>query len=263
MQLEVHPDNFGDILGLAIGDEPASPSLVETGVYLHTLTPVTGGDSLPSATVIVDKKTDIFAYTGLKVDSLTLECDPTSLLTSTVSFVGQKEIPGSTLATLSNSALIPYDFTDMIVYYGTKNTEATTMLPGVKSFSFTYANNLENDLFVADGTDYMAEIDYQKRDITFDIECLSSGDLDAIRAANYLTGEKLSLKIVFTHPSFVATDEAYTIILDARNVVITEAPNEVSGPERLTIPLTIRALEVGSTPAITVKVKDSASTKYV
>lgn len=263
VQLEVHPDNFGMLAALALGNEPSTPAVEGTGAYEHTLVPITGGNSLKSASVLIDKKTDIFALTGMKIDTLSLEADPTSLLTSTISFIGQKETPGASLAELSNSTFIPFDFTDMKIYIGTKNTEATTLLPGVKSFSFNYANNLENDLFVADGTDYMAEIDYQMRDITFDIECLASGDLDTLRAEHYLTGEPLSLKVEFNHPEGIGTSAVqYGITLDARNVVITEAPNEISGPERLTIPLTIRTLQVGSTPAVSILVKDAVSTKY-
>lgn len=262
--IEVHPDKIGLLIAAALGTE-ADAALVSgaTTTYDHVFTPITGGDSLPSLTAVVDKKADEFTFAGLKVDSFTLETDPGSLLTSTFSFIGQKEVLTGAIQTLSASLLNPWDFNDMAIYFGTAGSEATTNMPNTKSLSFTYANNLENDLFVADGTEYMAEIDYQKRDITFDIEALYDDSINSYREANYKTGDKLSVKIVFTHKTATETGKYYTLTLDMRNVVITEAPNDITGPERLTIPLSLRALQVGSDEAITITLRDKESGEYL
>lgn len=263
--IEVHPDNMGLLLSAALGVE-ADAALVSpaTDAYVHALTPISGGDSLPSVTVKVDKKDDVYVYSGLKIDSFTLESDPSSLLTSTISFIGQKEVGGGSLATLSNSSHLPFDFTDMSIFYGTAGAEATTAFPGITSFSFSYANNLENDLFTASGTEYMDEIDYQMRTISLSMDVLNSDAISALRAAHYTTGEPLSLKVVFTHPDSIATSSVkYSIILDLRNVALTEAPNTVDGPERLKISMSFKALEVGSDPAITINVRDASATEYL
>ena len=258
--IEVHPDNIGLIIGSALGSEKA---VVGTTSYTHEFTPVKGGGSLPSVTVVVDKKADVFTYSGLKVDTFTLETDPSSLLTSTISFIGQKEQLTGTIQELSASELDPYNFNHMKICFGTAGAEATTVIDQAVNFSFTYANNLENDLFVADGTQYMAEIDYQKRDITFDIETLYDSDTNTYRENNYKTGAKMSVKVEFTHNSEVVSGTKYKLVLDMPNCVITEAPNDVSGPERLRIPLSFRALEVGSAPAITIKTIDAEADKYI
>jgi len=151
----------------------------------------------------------------------------------------------------------------MKIYFGTANATAATNIDQAVSLSFNYANNLENDLFLADGTDFMAEIDYQKRDITFDIETLYDADTNTYREANYKTGAKLSVKIEFTHDQEVVTGTKYKLTLDMKNCVITEAPNDISGSERLRIPLSFRALEVGSTPAITVTVVNAEDAEYI
>lgn len=253
--IEVHPDKIGEILYAALGVE-AEPTVVDTGVYSHAFTAVSGGTSLPSITAVVDKKADVFTYTGLKVDSFSLETDPGSLLTSTVSFVGQKELLTGEIQSLSVSTINPWDFNHMKVYFGTAGSVATTNIDEATSFSFNYSNNLENDLYVADGTQYMTEIDYQKRDITFDIETLYNTSTNAYRENNYKTGDKLSVRVEFTHDAEIVAGFPYKLTIDILNAVITEAPNDISGPERLRIPLSFRALEVGSDEAITITLVD-------
>lgn len=259
ISIEVHPDNCGLIFGAALGVETKSGTTAIT----HDFTPIKGGDSLPSVTIIEDKKAGVFAYSGLKIDTFSLECDPSSLLTSTISFIGQKENKDAVLADLDPSPIDPYHFNHMKIYFGTANTEASTNISQASSFSFNYSNNLENDLFVADGTQYMAEIDYQKRDITFDIETLYDSEIDDWRESNYKTGDKMSVKVEFLHNENAAGTTKYKIVIDMRNCVIVEAPNDVSGAERLRIPLSFRALEVGATPAVTISVVDAEDEKYV
>lgn len=261
VSLQLHPDKIGELLYAALGVEGDATS---EGVssYSHAFTPVKGGTSLPSVTAIVDKKADIFTYTGLKIDTLTIETDPGSLVTSTISLIGQQELLTGSLAALVASTLNPYDFNDMKIYFGTAGAEAATNIDEAVSFSFNYSNNLENDLYVADGNLYMTEIDYQRRDITFDIETLYNTTTNTYRENNFKTGDKMSVKIEFTHPSEVDTGENYKLIIDMRNVVVVEAPNDISGPERLRIPYSFRALEVGSDAAVTITVIDDLATKH-
>lgn len=259
VSIEVHPDKIADILYAALGVE-ADPTEVNTGVYSHAFTAVSGGNSLPSLTAVVDKKADIFTYSGLKVDSFSLETDPGSLLTSTVSMIGQKELLTGELQTLSVSTINPWDFNHMKIYFGEAGSVATTNIDVATSFSMNYANNLENDLYVADGTQYMSEFDYQKRDITFDIETLYTIATNAYRENNYKDGDKLSVRVEFTHDALVAAGYPYKLTIDMLNAVITEAPNDISGPERLRIPLSFRALQSGSDEPITITLVDGVST---
>ncbi len=261
ISLEVHPDKLGLLMYAALGVE-GTATTVTSGVYSHAFTAVSGGTSLPSITVIADKKADVFTYSGVKVDSFTLETDPGSLLTSTFSFIGQQEALTGEVATLSVSSLNPYDFNDMKIYFGTAGTTATTNIIDAASMSFSYSNNLENDLYTADGNDYISEIDYQKRDITFDIEALYTAATNAYRESNYKTGDKLSVLIEFTHPTAITGSNYYKVSIDMLNCVITDAPNDISGPDRIRIPMSFRALEVGSDEAITITLTDTLETKY-
>ena len=68
---EVHPDKIGELLYAALGVEGDATEII-TDAYSHAFTPVKGGTSLPSITVVVDKKADEFTYAGLKIDTLTL-----------------------------------------------------------------------------------------------------------------------------------------------------------------------------------------------
>lgn len=266
LSMEVHPDNIGLLMYAALGVEAEPDDTVEAGtVYQHAFTPVSGGDNLPSLTAVVDKKSDVFVYKGLKIDSITLESDPTSLLTSSISFIGNEEEAGGSLESLSKSAFLPYNFNSMALYVGDAGSEADTLVEYATSFSFNYSNNLENDLFTANGKLTMAEIDYQRREITIDFEALYNSESNTFREDFYKTGDELSIKVEFTSAEDVdgtAESNKHKLIVDVRNFVITEAPNSIDGPERLRIPLTGQALEKGSEPAVTVIIQDGQSSKY-
>jgi hypothetical protein len=260
---EVHPDKMGEILYAALGVEAAAAlESGATSAYAHAFTPVKGGDSLPSLSIVEDKKADVFVYSGMKIDTLTLETDAGSLLTSSISLIGQKEEGSGSVEDLSVSALNPFDFNDMKIYFGTAGSVANTNIDEATSMSFSYSNNLENDLYVADGTQYMTEIDYQKRDITFDIETLYNDNTDGYRESNFKTGDRLSVRIEFTHPVEVESGHNYKMTIDLPNCVITEAPNDISGAERLRIPLSFRALEANGDEAVTITLVDDLNGKY-
>ena len=261
ISIEAHPDKLGELLYAALGVEGTATE-VETDVYSHAFTAVSGGTSLPSISVVVDKKADEFTYAGLKVDTLTFETDPGSLLTSSISFVGQQELLTGSTESLAVSTLNPFDFNDMKIYFGTAGSVADTNIDEATSMSFNYSNNLENDLYTADGNDYISEIDYQKRDITFDIEALYNDATNAYRENNYKTGDKMSVRIEFTHPVLAGATEYYKLTIDMLNVVVIEAPNDIGGPDRLRIPLSFRALEVGTDEAITITLQDKKSSAY-
>jgi len=264
VSLEVHPDKLGEILVAALGTE--SDATLTSGAsssYDHKFTAVRGNGSLPSLSATVDKKADVFTYTGLKIDSMSLETDPGSLLTSSVTLVGQQEKTNDQdVQDLTVSALNPFDFNDMRIYFGAAGGQATVLIDEATSMSFNYANNLENDLYVADGNQYMAEIDYQKRDITFDIEALYNDASNTYRENNYKTGDKLAVRIEFTHPKEIESGYNYKLTIDMPNTVITEAPNDISGAERLRIPLSFRALEANGDEPITITLVDDLDAKY-
>lgn len=269
LSLEVHPDKIGLLLYAALGVEAAVSDTVEATIaYTHTFTPVKGGGSLPSLTAVVDKKSDVFTYKGLKVDSFSLETDPGSLLTSTFTFRGKEEtLDGEIVEALEVSELQPLDFNTLTFYVGTAGSEAATKVEYVTSFNYNYSNNLENDLFTANGEITMDEIDYQRRDITLDFEALYNAESNTFRENYFKTGNKLSIKAVFESDDAIEGSTAdptnkHSLIIDIRNFVVTEAPNAISGPERLRIPVSGMALEVGSDPAVSIKLINDRATKY-
>lgn len=261
---EVHPDKLGEVLACSLGAEAAVTS--GTDYETHTFTPVKGGTSLKSMSAVVDKKADIFGFDGLKVDSLHLECDPSSVLQATMSFIGKLEATDPSLvADLDASSFVPYAFNDLTVFVGAAGTEAATPLLEVTKMAFDYKNNLENDLYVADGTGHMAEIDYQKRDITADIDVLYDATTNTLRETYFKPGTLMSLKFVFTHPEKVtgAASQKYSFSISMKNVIMTEAPNDVGGPDRMKMSLKLVALERGTDPAVEIKTIDNKATKYL
>ena len=260
---EVHPDKMGEILACTLGAEGAVVN--GTDFKTHSFTPVKGGTSLKSLTAVVDKKADVFGFLGLKIDSLHLECDPSSTLQGTISFIGREEKTDPTLAALTPSVNIPYSFKDLKVYTGVAGTEASTALLGVTKMAFDYKNNLEADLFIADGSGLMTEFDYQKREITSDLDVMYDAVTNSLREAYYKPGLPFALKFEFTHPVKVtgAATQQYAFKIIMNNVIMTEAPNDVGGPERLKMSLKIKALESGDDPAVEMKLINDEADKYL
>lgn len=260
--IEVNPDNIGLLLSLMCGSEAAAAQVDETSAYEHIFTPITGGTSLSSFTIICDKKTDVFTYSGCKINSINFEVAPDGYLLATIEIVGQQELLTGSLAALDYSSLKPFKFTGLAVKFGTAGTEAGTTISDCKTFSPNYTNNLEGDRYRADGNDYTAEIDYQKREMTASIECDYTEATNVYRESNFKVGTGISVKGLFTHESEIETDYPYLLEMDILYGYITSAPVDVPGPERLSISFDVKATN-GTNGNIAFTLRDASSEKYI
>jgi hypothetical protein len=258
---EVNPHNIGLLLGLTLGSE-AEPSLVSGITYKHVYTPITGGDSLKSMSIVADKKANVFAFVGVKVDKLKLEVAPDGYLLATVDIVGQREIAGASLAELTYAAILPFKFSNLSIKFGTSGSEASTPVGDfVKKLSPEYSNNLETNRYRADGNSYGSEIDYQQRSLTVSVECDYTDETDAYRESNYKIGTPISIQALYEHETEIESGKKYKIILDVLYGYITSAPVDVPGADRLAITFTLKAT-TGANGDVSITLQDDNPNSY-
>lgn len=251
----VKPDNIGLILACALGSESAS-SAVGSGVYAHSFSLITGSAAmLPMFTAVVDKRTAVKGFVSNKVNTLTFNMDNNDYLKATVATTGYKEQADS-LEALTLSTVRSFNFNDLAV------TIDATPVSEILSASMTISNNLEDDLYVADGSAYMVEIDRQRREVTLELETLWDPTISTQRDSKYLLAASVAVVLTFTGP-IAAGAFPYKLVFTIANAYYTAAKPTISGPERMKLSLSLRAASIGSTAPIVALLHDMHATAYL
>lgn len=251
----VKADNIGLILACALGSESAVSSQ-GSGVYQHDFSLITGSASmLPMFTAVVDKRTSVKGYASNKVATLTLDQANNDYLKATVETIGTTEA-SDTLESLTLSTLRAFNFNDLQVKID------DVAVTEIKSVTATLTNNLEDDLFVADGSSYMIEIDRQRREFTIDMEALWDPTIETQRDDKYLGNTAVKVELIWTG-ELAATGLYYSLTVTCLNMFYTSAKPVISGPERITIPLSLRAASIGSDEPVVITLQDMQATRYL
>lgn len=252
----VKPDNIGLLLACALGTEAAPAAAEATStVYDHAFTLLTGSaTTLPFFTAVVDKKADVRGYISNKVSSLAFNLANNDYLQAKVSTIGRQEAADG-LESLTLSTLRAFSFNDMQVLID------DVVVDEITSFDGTLNNNLEDDLFVADGSAYMIEVDRQRREFTVEMEALYNNDIETLRTGKYQTATAVKLEIILTGDTAGAS-LPYSLTILCENAYFTQLKPMISGPERMRVPLSLRAASIGSTEPLTVTLRDLQGTAY-
>lgn len=252
-----NPDNIGLLLSALLGAEAAPSPVDGSAVYDHVFTPMSANvaSSLPKLTAVVDRIVGVVGYVGVKLDSMSLNAQAQDYLRASFTTRGYDEESDS-LETLSASTKRPFQFID-----GNLQIDSSDYAD-VLSFTMDYSNNLENDRFTLNGSNKMQEIEPQKRDITFTLDTLYSSATDTTRTNKFKAGSTVSLELTFTSTEDVLTDKPYTLTITAPNCYITEAHPNVSGPDRITMNMNLRAVESGGSP-VTITLRDGNDSAFI
>lgn len=255
INLIVHPDTIGWLLWEHFGAE--GNAAVAGSAYTHAFTHVAAGasTSLPHFTMVIDRIVSAYAFVSCKSDQMKLSAKVNDYLRATFSLRGYSEA-ASAIVTLSNSATKGLKFSHGAI------TVAGAAYAEVTSFDLTDANNLENDLYVMNGSSYMIEIEPNARGTTGQLEVLYSATTEGTRSSYFMTGNVCSVVVTFTSDEMVGGTDPYKLTITMPNCYITDASPNVGGPERIRQSLSFTAAELYSTEAITVTVQDGRSTKY-
>jgi len=252
----VKPDNIGLLLACALGTEAAPAGVGGTSsVYDHAFTLITGSAStLPFFTAVVDKKADVRGYISNKIAQMSFNLPNNDYLSAQVSTVGRQE-QADALESLSLSTLRAFNFNDLTVEID------DVVIDEVMSANVVINNNIEDDLFVADGSAYMIEVDRQRREVTIELEALYNDDIETLRTGKYQTATAVKVEIILTGET-AAEGESYQLTFECPNAYFTALKPTVSGPDRMRVPLSLRAASIGSDEPITVTLRDLQSTAY-
>lgn len=254
----VNPDNIGLLLSALLGAE-ADPAAVDgSAVYDHEFTPMSANvsSSLPKLTITVDRIVGVLGYVGCKLDSMSLNAQTQDYLRASFNVRGYDE-ETDTLSSLSASTKRPFQFVD-----GSLQLDGSDYAD-VTSFTMDYSNNLENDLYTLNGSTRMQEIEPQKRDITFSLDTLYSSTSNTTRTNKFKAGSQVSLTLTFTSTENVLSGKPYTLTIEAPNCYITEAHPNVGGPDRITMNMSLRAVEESGESPVTITLRDGQDSKYI
>lgn len=251
-------DYFGIILAAALGDEATAAQVDTSTAYDHVFTPLAGGtsSSLPKITAVIDRKTGVFEYSSCKINSLELNAQKGDYLRGTVAVIGYDEGSGS-LETLTAPTTKAFKFSHgSITIDGTPYDE-------IEGVSFSYNNNLENDLQTLGSGANMAEIEPQAREISVSLEVLDSSDLSTMRDNKFKAGATADVVLTFESTETIEAGYYYTLTIDMPLCYVTEDNPTVSGPERLRHSVSLTATEDSSNEAVTVTLRDDESGEYL
>jgi len=256
----VRPDEIGYFLAATLGVE-ASPVAQDAGssCYLHTFTPVAPGsaNTLYPMTIVVDRVTKTLAFEGIKIATMKLDAQVQDYLRATFTCRGRDEVESTSVTWPARSTLRAFKFINGAV------TAAGSSLIEVQGADVTINNNLEDNLHVMDGSEQMAEIEPQKREITGSLNCLRTTQTEAIRSSYFLTDTPLSVVLNFESDDVITTGYPYRLQITFHNAYLSEDPSQgVPGPERLKLNFALLATEQNGTEAITIALYDAKSTKY-
>lgn len=251
-------DYFGIVLAAALGDETTAAQVDTSTAYDHVFVPLAGGtsSSLPKITAVIDRKTGVFQYSSCKINSLELTAQKGDYLRGTVAVIGYDEASGS-LETLTAPTTKAFKFSHgSITIDGTPYDE-------IEGVSFSYSNNLENDLQTLGSGANMAEIEPQAREITVSLDVLDSSDLSTMRDNKFKAGSTADVVLTFESDEAIEAGYFYTLTIDMPLCYVTEDNPTVSGPERLRHSVSLTATEDASNEAVTITLRDDNASDYL
>lgn len=258
VEMVANPANIGILLSAVLGAEAAPAAVDSSAVYDHVFTPISANtaSSLPKLTMVVDRIQSVKGYVGCKVDRMALSAQVQDYLKATFDIRGRNE-QADALESLSAGAKRPFMFTDGALEFN------DTAYDEITSIDLSYMNNLEDNLFTLNGSNYMIEIEPQKREITLEVEALYSSDIETLRASYYKTGTKCSVTLTFTSTEAVLTGKYYTLTIELPNCYITRQPINVSGPDRIRTRVSLVATEQSGASPITITLRDGNASAHI
>jgi hypothetical protein len=251
-----HPDAVGELLACHFGSE--ADVTTSGSAYVHTFTHLASGPtaSLPKFTLVVNRVMRAFRYTSCKSDTLKLSAKVQDYLRMTFTIRGRGE-GSSVMISLADSATKGFKFRQGTVSIG------GSAFATVTDINLNDANNLDNDLYAADGSQQMIEIEPNDRITTGDMEILYDSATQALKDAWYDAASPKSVVLTYVSDEVVGGTDPYKLIITLSNCYATDMPPNVGGPTRLRVRVSFRASEQNGTEAITVALHNGRDTKYL
>ncbi len=215
LEFDVRANFLGLAMYLVSGAD--TPATIESGtVYSHPITPA---NTIPwfSAQKKVADTYEVFNYTDLKMNSVTLSCEAAAQL------VGQMDVRGITESGNATPGTAAYESGEVLMWHSAEiKIDGTTICP--KSVSAEFNNNLEDDDFRICPT-YgrgLGDLPEKRRELNISVTIRPS-DSDFYKKANYgEDGANAPTKKIYTGTFWTKFESVnaisgaylYSIILD-------------------------------------------------
>lgn len=209
-------------------------------------TPIGTGldDHLPSLTVYVDRKVDVFAYPGTKINTAAFSATAGNYLQVSFDTVSRSEEVGQSLT----PSLVP-SAEKAFVFAGGEWRVNGEKLADVTAFNLTYNNNLDSEKQTSDTGYYYKEAECGTREATGTIDLDYAEGAEEFRKDYYKTDDTFELEVKFT-----SGDKVLTITIPAAQ--LTDATANMTSPtESLAQNIAFSATENGTDEIITFTLK--------
>ena len=250
------PDDLGIFLKALLGVEAVSTA---SGITTHTFTPIGNGltDYLPSLSFLIDKKADVFGYTGCKINSLSFSTAAEDFLNVEAEIFGKDELTGQSLSTsISPSPLKAFVFNGGSVKLG------GSVMADITSISFNYTNNLENTLQTTSTGLYYKEPQPNLREITCDLEMLYSTEAESFRNSFFKTDDIVSLELNFISSEMAVSSTPYSLVVTIPATQVTECSNAVGDANSIKQSASLTGIDNGINPVCSWVLKNTYASAY-
>lgn len=253
------PDDVGLFLMAALGVEGEVEKLVDkNNSYKHTFTAIGTAetDSLPSLSFVLDRKTKVFSYNGMKIDSLSFSAAPEDYLKLDLTLVGKDEAYYTDTTTLNTSPLKSFKFRHGKVYIGTEE------LADVTSIKLNYSNALDSSTQTTSTGLYYKEPQVGTREIKSDVELLYTKDSEKFREEFYKSDKTVKIVLEFISDEIIEDDVHYSLKFTIPCNQVEDASANFGDQSTIKQSMTFSALENGIDELITVELINGYADKY-
>lgn len=250
------PDNLGLMTYMALGAEANAANGGAANVYDHVFTPAGLTTDLGSFAMEIQRGGSTSVYSGMTVNTMTLNMVRGGLLQATFDCVGKAELDDQNNQSLTPGSKTPFTFGMGTIGFNAANKTY------VNSATLVFTNGLDADgAFVLSGNSTRGHVPYRVApSITGTLECEWTSASDELRDEIIDNAGLTNLTFTFTSPQQITGAYYYSMTIVVPAVRIQGDLPVVSGMER--IPFTVNYTGMNAANAITVTLKDGTATKW-
>lgn len=246
----LRPESAGLILHAALGGADGCVQDGDTGKYAHTLHLCGANDSLPSLTVVVNRKAAVKKYAGCTVSSLSLDCAAGDYVKGSVDLKGVREESGELNPELSGFTIPSYRCTSAAFTVGGESFD-------ISSASFKLDNALEDAPRTYASGLYPGQPQHGTRSVTLSFDIPYSAQVETLKGTYLITEQNASVALTFT-----SSNQDFKVQISIPNLSVNDVSSSVSGTGIISATVAGEALSVGSAEPLEIVITDRTSAAY-
>ena len=252
----LRPDSAGFLFKAAMGGtDTVTQNSPETGAHKHSIALVAANGTLPSYTLIVDRKVAVKKYSGVKIDNFQLDAKAGDYVKGSFTIKGKDESTGTTATIAATTTKSFKCLGGSLTLGGTTydiNGATVKIANKLQDVPQTYASGL-----------YNPEPIHGMREITLDFDIPYDSNIETLRDTNLTTEVALaSAVLTLQSPTMITGTSPYKVVFTMNNVAVTDISANVGGTGIISAKVSGIALAIGSTAPAIVEVYDATSTAY-